>query len=123
MLENKISIRKIKKLSEEDLEKVVGGGKLKNVAIRTGGVLVGTVTGALCGALIHGVIGGYIECNRVDRCIKHAEKNENEDLDTLRQIQDKVAINATTTSASTGLIVGAIAGAIKGYKIAGKWCD
>ena len=121
----KISQKGNEKLSEEDLEEIVGGGKLKNGFIRAGGIVTGAATGALCGALSNGIIGAGIGGGATAIAKRHSsDSSANPEHKTYAKMEIVAAtIGSAILPAITGSIVGAIGGAVAGYKISGKWCD
>lgn len=64
----KISQKSNEKLSEKDLEEIVGGRKLKNATTRTGGTVICAICGSLMGFSGSGLLG--MASTKIDRYVK-----------------------------------------------------
>ena len=112
----KISEKGNKKLSEEELTEIVGGVNLKNVTIRIGGTVIGICVGAIVGVVGGSIIGS----SSIAMGIVAVSPPKFDDTKKMTLLNGYVgAIGGSVL----GIIAGTITGAIKGYKIAGKWCD
>ena len=117
----KISQKGNEKLSEEDLEEVVGGGKLENATIRLQVSALGALFGMICGASVGNVMGG-LASGIAGFDIDIYERSKKNNTEKIRKYE-RINRNIEDAGSIIGMIAGVITGAIKGYKIAGKWCD